>query len=270
MKPLRWFLWRIGRFLLLLYFGLALTGWFVADHLIFQPQRPTYGKLPGLLNFNADDGTPLAGLCLPNPAARHTLVYLHGNAEDMGNCMPVLQAIHDIGFAVLAFDYRGYGLSAGHATEANVYADTHAFMAYARARLGVSASQCVIVGRSLGGGPAVELAASAPVAGLVLISAFSSAFRVSIPVKVLPFDRFDNLARIDAVKCPVLFIQGTADEVVPFAHGQALLAAATAPKRAVWIEGAGHNDIFDRAGDRILRELVAFETSLPAPLVRKP
>jgi hypothetical protein len=48
-----------------------------------------------------------------------------------------------------------------------------------------------------------------------------------------------------------------------------LLASATAPKRAVWIEGAGHNDIFDRAGDRILRELVTFETGLPMPPVRK-
>jgi fermentation-respiration switch protein FrsA (DUF1100 family) len=264
MNRLRHILWRICRFLLLLYAGLALTGWFIADRLIFQPQQPSYARLPGLLKFSADDGTALAGLYLPNPGARHTLVFLHGNAEDLGDCLPWLQAMHDIGFAVLALDYRGYGLSAGRATEANVYADTHALMAYARSQLGVKSENCVIVGRSLGGSPAVELAASAKVAGLVLISAFSSAFRVSIPVKVLPFDRFDNLARIDAVRCPILFIQGTADDVVPFAHGQALFAAATAPKRAVWIEGARHNDIFERAGDRILRELVAFDAGLPA------
>ena len=157
MNRLRHILWRICRFLLLLYAGLALTGWFIADRLIFQPQQPSYARLPGLLKFSADDGTALAGLYLPNPGARHTLVFLHGNAEDLGDCLPWLQAMHDIGFAVLALDYRGYGLSAGRATEANVYADTHALMAYARSQLGVKSENCVIVGRSLGGSPAVEL-----------------------------------------------------------------------------------------------------------------
>jgi hypothetical protein len=259
---LRRIFWRITRFLLLLYAGLALTGWFIADHIIFQPHPSSYAKLPGLFKFSAEDGTDLAGLYLPNPRAKHSVVFFHGNAEDLGDDMPWLQAMHDVGFAVLAFDYRGYGLSAGRATEEKIYADTHALMAYARNQLGVKSENCVIVGRSLGGGPAVELAATTKVAGLGLISAFSSAFRVSIPIKVLPFDRFDNLSRIGAVRCPVLVIQGTKDDVVPFAHGHALLAAAAEPKRAVWIEGAKHNDIFDLAGDRILRELVSFGATL--------
>jgi fermentation-respiration switch protein FrsA (DUF1100 family) len=67
------------------------------------------------------------------------------------------------------------------------------------------------------------------------------------------------------VHAPVLVFQGKADEVIPFSHGQKLFAAASEPKRAVWIDGAGHNDIFDLAGDRILREISTFEKSLPAP-----
>ena len=216
-----------------------------------------------MLTVPAADGTPLAVLHLPNPVAQFTLVYFHGNAEDLGDCEPLLRMWQDAGFAILVFDYRGYGRSGGKATEQNVYADTRSVMAYARANLGVTPERCIAVGHSVGGGPAVEFAVREPVAGLVLVSAFSSAFRVSIPVKILPFDHFDNLAKIGQVHAPVLLVQGTADEVVPFSHGRALFAAASEPKRAVWIEGAGHNDLFDVASDRILRELTAFATALP-------
>ncbi len=213
----------------------------------------------------AADGTPLAAVHLPNAAARHTIFYFHGNAEDLGDNLPLLREFYAAGFAVLAFDYRGYGRSGGKASEANVYADTRAVFAYAREKLGITPERMIVVGRSVGSGPAVELAAHEPVAGLVLISPFMSAFRVLTRVKILPFDRFDNLAKIGRVRAPILIFQGTADEVIPFAHGQSLFAAAPEPKRASWIEGVGHNDIFERAGEKILREIVAWEASLPAP-----
>ncbi len=263
MPRLRKALLRAGRFLLLLYIGLALTGWLLSERLIFQPPRSTYENLPGLLMFPAADGIQLAAIYLPNPGARHTAVFFHGNAEDLGDCAPWLQELHDAGFAVLALDYRGYGRSGGRATEQNVYADTQALLACARERFGVVSTQCIIVGRSLGGGPAVELATHAPVAGLVLLSAFDSAFRVPIPARILPFDRFDNLAKITTVRCPLLIFHGTADDVVPFAHGQALFAAANEPKRAVWLDGTRHNDIFLVAGARILGELRTWDAGLP-------
>ena len=275
MKPLSKILWRVGRLLLLfavvlmlsLYIGLAWLGYFGSAHLIFHPHPVSYRTdLPGLRLVPAADGTSLAVLYLPNPAARHTLFYFHGNAEDLGDSLPLLRALHDEGFAVLAFDYRGYGRSGGQASEQNVYTDTQTVLAYARANLGLVPSACVVVGHSVGGGPAVELAAREPVAGLVLISPFTSAFRVVTRVKLLPFDRFDNLAKIGRVHCPVLIIHGTADEVIPFAQGQTLFAAANEPKRHVWIEGAGHNDIFELAGDKILNEIRDFEKVLPAPI----
>jgi hypothetical protein len=110
---LRRVLWRIFRFFLLLYFGLALTGWFIADRIMFQPQPPSYARLPGLFKFSADDGTALAGLYLPNPGAKHTLVYCHGNAEDLGDCMPWLQAMHNVGFAILALQPVGLSRERG-------------------------------------------------------------------------------------------------------------------------------------------------------------
>jgi alpha-beta hydrolase superfamily lysophospholipase len=263
---LRKILWRTGRFLLLLYLGLGVFGWFAAERMIFQPQPATYGvALPGLRTVRAADGTPLAVAHLPNPAARHTVFYFHGNAEDLGDTAPLLEAMQAAGFAVLAFDYRGYGRSGGHATEQNVYDDTREVFAHARATLGLKPESTIVVGRSVGGGPAVEFAARERVAGLVLISPFTSAFRVLTHVSILPFDRFDNLAKIGRVRAPVLVFHGTEDAVIPFAHGQKLFAAAPEPKRASWIEGAGHNDLLEMAGERILRELTGFGHNLPRP-----
>jgi len=187
------------------------------------------------------------------------------DAEDLGDVAPLLEALHDTGFAVLAFDYRGYGRSGGQASEKNVYADTRAVLAFAQARFGLKPDRIIVVGRSVGSGPAVELAARERVAGLTLISPFTSAFRVLTRVKLLPFDRFDNLSKIGRVRAPILIFHGTRDEVIPFAHGQKLFAAAPEPKRAVWVEGAGHNDVFEVAGARILDELKTFGQNLPAP-----
>ena len=248
----------------IVYAGLAMFGCVAADRLIFQPRPASYGDLPGLHRIPAADGTPLAVLWLPRPGALHTVIYFHGNAEDLGDSLAILQQLQAAGFGVLAFDFRGYGRSGGHPSESNIYADTQTVLDYARINFGLKPEQLLVVGRSVGGGPAVDLAAHTPVAGLVLISPFLSAFRVVTGVKLLPFDRFDNLAKIGRIHCPLLVIQGTADEVIPFAHGQALFAAASPPKRSDWIAGAGHNDIFEVAGARILRDIQEFEKGLPA------
>lgn len=263
MRSWRIFLRRGARLAGVLYAGFALLVGMAANRLIFQPRRASYGEdLFGLHRVSAADGTQLAALHLPNPSARHTLFYLHGNAEDLGDSLPLLRQFHAAGFAVLTFDYRGYGLSAGRAAEDNVDADTLTMLGFAQRQLGVKPEAMIVVGRSVGSGPAVELAAGSRVAGLVLISPFTSAFRVMTGVKLLPFDQFDNLAKIGRVQCPAMIFHGLADEVIPFAHGQKLFAAMGEPKRHVWIPDAGHNDIFEVAGDQIRRELLSFEKRL--------
>lgn len=249
---------------LLAYAGLALFGCAGSDRLIFQPRPVSYGAdLPGLQSIVAPDGVQLALLHLPHPAAQNTIFYFHGNAEDLGDIAPTLRRLHADGFAVLAFDYRGYGRSGGRPSEQAVYADARTVLAFARDHLGIESKRCILLGRSVGSGPAVELAAHTDVAGLVLVSPFMSAFRVMTRVKLLPFDRFDNLAMIRNVHCPVLIFHGKADRVVPFAHGEKLFAAAAEPKRHVWFDRVGHNDIYEVAGEEIVREITAFAQTLP-------
>jgi fermentation-respiration switch protein FrsA (DUF1100 family) len=96
----------------------------------------------------------------------------------------------------------------------------------------------------------VKLAAAHPVAGLIIQSGFTSAFRVMTRVPLLPFDRFRNLGSLREVECPVLVIHGTQDQIVPWSHGRSLFAHAAGPKLALWVEGAGHNDVLGVAGSR--------------------
>ena len=81
-----------------------------------------------------------------------------------------------------------------------------------------------------------------PLAGLILESCFTSAFRVVLPIPIFPFDKFRNLDKLKKVNCPVLVIHGKADQVVPWRHGQKLFAGANQPKLSLWVEGANHND----------------------------
>jgi len=232
------------------YAAVALFAYFASDGMIFQPPRSSYtvNTLP-FQRIPVGTQDSLAVTYLPHEDARYTLLFSHGNAEDLGHVLPFLQAMRDVGFSVVGYDYRGYGQSgSGPATASKAIDDAEAVFQYVTGDLGVPPDQIIIFGRSVGSGPAVELAARHAAAGLVLESAFTTAFRVMTRVSLLPFDKFSNLTRIRDVRCPVLVMHGTRDFVIPWSHGQQLLAAASEPKRAYWVEGAGHNDLALVAG----------------------
>lgn len=234
---------------LLLYAALSLLLWLAADRLIFQPQAPGYAHSPEVLRLPTARGDTVAALWLPNPEARLAILHAHGNGEDAGDVRPVLERLRREGFSVLAFDYPGYGTSTGRPTEAGALAAADAAHAHLTGALGVPPERVVLHGRSLGGAVMTDLATRVPAAALVLESTFTSAARVA-RMRWLPFDRFATHRKLPRVRAPVLVIHGTADEVVPFAHGRALLALAPAPKDSLWIEGAHHNDLPLVAGER--------------------
>lgn len=243
----------------IVYVCFAAFAWFVADRMIFLPPRPSYraGQLP--IVMVPTERASIATLHLPNPSAAVTLLYAHGNAEDLGQLAPWLEEMRRAGFAVVAFDYRGYGMSTGGPpSAAGAVHDMEAVYRWVLDTLRVPPSRIVLYGRSVGSGPATDLAARVPVGGLVVESAFVSAFRVLTRVALLPFDRFPNLRHIRQVRAPVLVIHGTDDEVIPVSHGRRLYEAASAPKQAVWIEGGHHNDVPLVGGERYWAALAAF------------
>lgn len=246
--------------LLLTYASMACVGLLWSDRMIFLPPAATYGERDLPLTFvPLPDGGRIAMLHLPNPDSRFTLIFSHGNGEDLGHIAGFLAALAELGFSVLAYDYSGYGLSTGGPPgERATYRDIEAVYDYARTELGVPAGQILLHGRSVGTGPSLHLAATRPVGGVILESGFTSAFRVMTRITLLPFDRFPNLKRMRELDVPVLVIHGTRDRVIPFRMGRALYEAAPEPKASLWVEGAGHNDLAWVAGERYGRALQDF------------
>ena len=255
MKPLilRWLLVAAA-----LYGGLAILARLLAGRALYHPEV-TSGRSPaGGETIRSAGGDEIAVIHLPNPQAHFTVWVFHGNAEDLGDLEPGLRALRDAGFAVFAHDYPGYGRSSGRPSEGGLYVSARVARTHLREQLRVPAARTLMYGRSLGGGPAVQMATEEVVAGLVLQSAFTSVYRVVTPGRVLPFDLFENERKLPAVARPVLVMHGREDEVIPFSHGEALFAAAPAPKRFLWVPGAGHNDLAEVAGPRYWQALREF------------
>jgi len=253
------------RILLLLagvYLVLAVGAHSLALSRLFPRPPLNYGLGPDYLQLTAPDGIRLAARYWPCPGAKHTLLYLHGNYEDLGTVAEYAPAFVQAGYAVFALDYRGYGHSGGTATEANVYADTRLAYDYLRTQLQLPPDRIVVYGYSLGGGPAVELARQQPVAGLVLQGAFVSAYRVMSHYPLFPGDKFTNLSKMPQLRCPVMIIHGTADNTVSFWHGKKLFEAVPGRKASLFIEGGPHTGLADYAGPIFTQELKRFTDSL--------
>lgn len=240
------------------YVALAVAAPLLAGSMLYYPQMGSRRAPDGLRKIRGPDGHDVAVLHLPNPQARFTLWFFHGNAEDLGDIEPQLRLIRDAGFAVFALDYPGYGHSGGKPSEASLYAAARVGRDYLRNELHVPAAQTIVYGRSLGSGPAVQMAVEERVGGLVVQSGFMSVFRVVTRWPLLPFDQFKNLAKLPRVSCPVLVMHGQQDEVISFAHGEALLNAAREPKQHLWVPGAAHNNFTEVAGESFWQALRDF------------
>ena len=250
------------RIAVMLYLGLAIYAYFFSEHQIFLPQPASYQDTPDIIKLTSANGAKISARYLPNPKARFTLLVSHGNAEDLGDGHDWLLELNHAGFSVMAFDYQGYGTSEGKPSEKGAYEDEQAAYNYLRDKLDTPPDRIIIFGRSGGTGPAVHLAAEKPAAALILQSPFLSAFRVLTHIPILPFDRFPNARDIRKVRCPVLIMHGTKDEVIPFWHGKKLFALAHEPKSFAAFPGAGHNDLEDVAGVTYGKTIREFASSV--------
>lgn len=239
-----------------------------ANTLMFRPPPPGYRDGGDTIKLRTSDGAHISARYLPNPTAKYTVLFSHGKRDDLATVAPFLQRLHDWGYAVLAYDYHGYGTSEGKPSEENAYRDIAAAYDYLTAEQHLAPARIIPLGHSLGTGPTVDLATRRPAAGVILDSPYTSAGRVLTWVRMLPFDRFDNLRKIARVSSPLLFLHRKDDRVVPFRQGLTLYQAARSPKQCYWVERGGHEAIYRDDGPAYRQRLAGFcrlVEDLPAP-----
>ena len=232
---------------------------FLENYLIFFPTNyaeddwSPAGIVLEDAHFAAADGTKLHGWYAPHANPTAVILFCHGNAGNITHRIDIIRALHDrAGAAVMVFDYRGYGRSEGKPDEPGVLADARAARAWLAQRSGVPPGRIVLMGESLGGAVAVDLAANGARA-LVLENTFSSMPDVAAyhypwaPVRLLMKTKFDSATKIRSYHGPLFQSHGDSDTIVPLKFARRLFDAANEPKQFLLIEGADHNDARPRA-----------------------
>lgn len=239
------------------YLASVLMIFFSQSSLIYYPETgrnlistPDYvGLVYESVEITTTDGEILHGWFVPAPAANGTVLFFHGNAGNISHRMEYLLMFHRLGYNTFIFDYRGYGQSTGSPSESGTYLDAQAAWRYLTDAKSIPPARIVLFGESLGGAVAAWLAMSEKPGILVLASVFTSV--PDMAAKIYPFlpvrflSRFDynTIEYLQSVTCPVFVAHSPQDEIVPFAHGQALYQAAPGPKQFLELQG-GHNSGF--------------------------
>lgn len=222
--------------------------------LIFYP-----GRLPADFRFRTDspsqevfittsDREKINALFFPG-SRPDVLLYLHGNAGDLSGWQFVAEDFTPFGYNILIIDYRGYGKSSGSISEAGLYGDAEAAYKFLLEEKNFTPESIIVYGRSIGSGVAIDLASKKNCKGLVLESPFSSFSSLAnekvplfFPSIYLKF-RFNSIQKINDVRCPVIFLHGNRDTLIPISHTEKLHDRFQGKKMKVEVAQASHNDI---------------------------
>lgn len=177
---------------------------------------------------------------------KHLIIFSHGNAGNISDRLESVSIFRELGYAVLVYDYGGYGESTGRTTEARCCADLRAVWRHATETLEYAPGNIVLFGRSLGSGPTAQVATEVFPGAVVLESAFTSipdlvrTLYPLLPGWVMSRNRFDNAVKVGEIHAPILIVHGEKDSLIPYAHGKSLFAKANEPKAFLDIDGEHH------------------------------
>lgn len=210
------------------------------------------------VHFPSSDGLTLHGWFLPAEGrARGTVLFLHGNAENISTHIGSVYWLPHEGYNVFLFDYRGYGDSQGTPTLRGAVDDTENALRMLLARDDIDPNRVILFGQSLGGAIATYVAANSAhrlqLKALVIDSTFSSyrsiarevlgtiwfAWPFQWPLSLTVSETYSPLKAIPRVApVPVLIIHSEKDPVIGVHHARRLFAAAKEPKE-LWILPSG-------------------------------
>jgi pimeloyl-ACP methyl ester carboxylesterase len=246
---------------LLLVAVLVTALWLLQRRLIYLPDTAAVGSASAVLpaahdvTLHTADGLDLGAWFVPPTGSDRgmTVLVANGNGGNRAGRVVVARALAGRGFAVLLFDYRGYGGNPGSPSEAGLALDVRAAYRHLVEEEGVRPDQLIYFGESLGCAVVTALAVERPPAGMLLRSPFTdlaataAAHYPFLPIRTMLRDRFPVAEQIARVDVPIAVVYGTADSVVPAVQSRAVAAAAAGPVEVVAVEGADHNDaaLFD-------------------------
>ena len=215
------------------------------------------------VRFTAADGVTLHGWFVPGSDST-TLLLLHGNAGNIGGRLRRLADLHRrLGMNVFIFDYRGYGLSEGRASEKGTYLDAEAALDYLGTRGDVDQGRVALFGHSLGTAIAVETAVRREVYAVLLEAPFTSVRAMAahsypfVPgVGWIVRTKYDSLSKIEGIGTPLMVVHGDRDDTIPILMGREIYEAAAEPKRFLAVAGADHDDA-DVVGGEAYYEAIA-------------
>lgn len=232
----------------------------ILNSLIFRPPTPRYSlEAAGLHFINTTHGSILCGYFIDNQADL-TILFSHGNGEDIGDIVPQYEKITKRwNVNLFAYDYSGYGHSTGSPSEENIYRDAEAAYAYMRRNLKIPRNKIIAYGRSLGSAPSVHIAVQNEILGVVLQSPLASIYRVKFRLKrTMPYDTFCNIDKVHMIKSPILFIHGTNDKLISYKGTEEMLYKTKVNTYYMFIEKGGHNNLESSFGDKVNDALIIF------------
>src|SRR5256712_9387135 len=232
--------------------GVPLFMWFFQERMLFFPRlldsRPALRPNVEEVSILAADGITLRGWLVKGDEAPAPLViYFGGNAEEVSWLADVADYV--VGWSLLLVSFRGYGESEGKRGEEELLEDGLVIHDYAKRRPEVNSERIVAMGRSLGSGVAVHLAAHRPLRGVILVSPYDSIAEVAkrhypfLPVSLMLRDRLDSLAPAPQIEAPLLCLVATEDRVIPVAHSRALFEAWRGTKTWHEVPRSDHDSI---------------------------
>jgi pimeloyl-ACP methyl ester carboxylesterase len=218
--------------------------------------------------FKAKDETRIHAWYCPCENPRAIILIAHGNAGNIAMRAPWLRHLQtQLRVSTLMFDYRGYGRSEGIPSVDGALQDARAARTKLLELTGQKDLDVLLMGESLGGAVAVQLAAEAPPRALILQSTFPSLrelAEVHYPrlAWLVPQSKLNSASQIGGVRCPLLQSHGTADRTIPLALGEKLFQMSNDPKTFVKIVGADHNNWLTRD---YFRQLDSFIRTVERP-----
>ncbi|HEX2869321.1 MAG TPA: alpha/beta hydrolase [Ignavibacteriales bacterium] len=248
------------------------------DSFLFNEKKITSYKLPGndipdslikQVTFKSG-GNTLYGYWVQGEGffKTETILYCHGNKENIDNYWDRVMYLHKLGVNVFIFDYRGFGLSEGISSEEGLHEDANAAWNFIKVNYGVRPESLFLYGYSLGNVASIYLAAEVVQPKRLIAEApFASANSLTqgsivldIPSGWLTKGKFDNVEEIKKINTPFLLLHGSDDDFVRFRdNGKIVFDNAPEPKRLILVQGAVHTNIPEKMGiDEYLHSLKIF------------